>query len=267
VSASTPWQHPRGPQAEAALTPEQRRIREGFTQRRGYWADDWQLILELAPEVMQAYTDFSAYAWEHGTLDRKTREFMYIATTSVVTHIHPIGIETHGRNAIAAGATPQELVTLLALMGGIGIRGYLMAIDVIEEVRPGATRRPNNDPQRLTRLRAEYERIFGAWDDAVGTAIQVDPDYFDAYLKWAAAPRTSGVLGPKVVALIAIAANATVTHLDRPTLKREVQAALAMGVTPAEILEVCSMTAGVSVHSLTVGMPIVAGLMREEGKA
>ena len=62
------------------------------------------------------------------------------------------------------------------------------------------------------------------------------------------------------MALVAIAANATVTHLDRWTLKREVQAALAMGVTPAEILEVTSMTAGVSVHSLTVGVPIIAAL-------
>lgn len=253
--------------AGEGLTEDQKRIRDGFIRRRGYWADDWQLILELAPEVMEAYTDVSAYAWENGTLDRKTREFMYIATTAIVTHIHPIGIETHGRNAIAAGATPEELVTLLALLGGIGIRGYLMAIEVMEEVSPGSSGASACPPERLAELSAEYKRVFGVWDESVGTAIAADPNYFEAFLKWAAAPRQSAALGPKVVALVSICVNASITHLDRWTLKREIQAALAIGVTPAEILEVCSMTAGVSVHSLTVGVPIIAGLIGKGDKS
>jgi hypothetical protein len=58
------------------LSDAQREIRAEFVRRRGYWADDWQLILELAPEIMAAYTDVSAYAWEIGSLDAKTREFM-----------------------------------------------------------------------------------------------------------------------------------------------------------------------------------------------
>lgn len=70
-----------------------------------------------------------------------------------------------------------------------------------------------------------------------------------------------------MVALISIAVNASVTHRDRATLTREVRAALALGVTPAEILEVCNMTSGVSVHSLTVGVPIVADLIRETDSA
>jgi alkylhydroperoxidase/carboxymuconolactone decarboxylase family protein YurZ len=257
--STKPWQNPKGAASEAALTDDQRRIRDGFNKRRGYWADDWQLILELAPSVMEAYTDVSAHAWEHGTLDAKTREFMYIATTSVVTHIHPIGIETHGRKALAAGATPEELVTLLALMGGIGVRSYLMAIEVLEDLSPGGMTCP---PKRFDALKAEYLRVFGVWNGSVGHAVAADPDYFEAFLKWAAAPR-SGVLGPKVVALLSIVANATITHLDRWTLKREIQAALAIGVTPAEILEVVSMTAMVSVHSLTVGVPIIAKLIAE----
>src|ERR1700710_2708657 len=125
---------------ELELSDEQRRIREDFERRRGYWADDWQMILELAPEVMEAYTDLSAYPGEHGTLDAKTREFMYITTTAVVTHIHPLGIHNHGRQALAAAATPQELVTLLALVAGIGVRGYLMTTEVLEEAAPGAIR-------------------------------------------------------------------------------------------------------------------------------
>lgn len=261
--SGTSWQNPGGDTAEAALTDEQRRIREGFVKRRGYWADDWQLILGLAPELMEAYTDYSAYAWEHGSLDAKTREFMYIATTGIVTHIHHIGIRTHGRNALKAGATPEELVTLLALLAGVGMRGYMLTVDVLEEVAPGSTGGRDCPPDRLAQLRADYERVFGVWDERVADAIAADPDYFEVFLRWAAAPRTSGVLEPKVVALVAIAANATITHMDRWTLKREIQAALAMGVRPAEILEVMMMTSGVSVHSVTEGVPVIAELMKE----
>jgi alkylhydroperoxidase/carboxymuconolactone decarboxylase family protein YurZ len=254
-----------GPQActDGDLSAEQRQIRAEFVRRRGYWADDWQLILELAPDIMAAYTGLSAYAWETGSLDAKTREFMYIATTAAVSHIHPIGIRTHGRNALKAGATPRELVTLLALLAGLGIAGYLLAVDVLEEVSPGSTAiRPGRE-ERFGELRAEYEKVFGVWDEGAAAAIRSDPEFFARFLTWAGAARVSGVLSPRVVALVAIAANASVTHRDRAALTREIRAALALGVTPAEILEVCNMTSGVSVHSLTVGVPIIAELLRE----
>ena len=244
---------------EVVLTAEQLRIRDDFVKRRGYWADDWQLILELAPEVMAAYTDMSAYSWEHGTLDAKTREFMYIATTASVTHIHPIGISTHGRNAVAAGATARELVTLLALVSGIGIAGYQLALEVLEDVSPGSTAAQCTD-DRFDALRATYTEVFGVWDESVAVAIRADPDFFTTFLAWAGAARVSGVLSPRVVALVSIVVNASVTHLDRRALTREVRAALAIGVTPAEIVEVCQMTSGVSVHSLTVGVPLIAAL-------
>jgi alkylhydroperoxidase/carboxymuconolactone decarboxylase family protein YurZ len=258
-----------GPQAstDGDLSAEQRQIRAEFVRRRGYWADDWQLILELAPEIMAAYTDVSAYAWETGSLDAKTREFMYIATTASVTHIHPIGIRTHGRNALRAGATPRELVTVLALLGGMGIAGYLLAVDVLEEVQPGSTAIRPCGQERFQQLRADYETVFGTWDEGAAAAIRSDPEFFTVFLSWAGSARVAGVLSPRVVALISIAANASITHMDRATLTREVRAALGLGVTPAEILEVCNMTSGVSVHSLTVGVPIVAELMRETDSA
>ncbi len=249
---------------DGELSAAQREIRAEFVRRRGYWADDWQLILELAPEIMAAYTDLSAYAWETGSLDAKTREFMYIATTAAVTHIHPIGIRTHGRNALRAGATPRELVTVLALLAGLGMAGYQLAVEVLEEVSPGSTAiRPCPD-ERFLELRTEYQRVFGVWDERAAPAIRADPEFFTRFLRWAGAARVSGVLSPRVVALISIAANASVTHLDRKALAREMRAALALGVTPAEILEVCNMTSGVSVHSLTIGVPIIADLIREE---
>ncbi len=79
--------------------------------------------------------------------------------------------------------------------------------------------------------------------------------------------RSAEVAARLRVSLISIAANASVTHLDRRALTREIRAALAIGVSPAEILEVCNMTSGVSVHSLTVGVPVIAELMREEAAA
>jgi hypothetical protein len=72
------------------LTGRQRKIRDEFVPRRGFWSDGWQRVLELAPDIMAAYTDLSAHSWEHGSLDPKTCEFMYIATTASATHIHPI---------------------------------------------------------------------------------------------------------------------------------------------------------------------------------
>lgn len=73
-------------------TVRQIEIRDAFIRRRGYWADDWQLILELDPEFLAKYTDLSAYAAENavpvdaGGLDRKSRELIYVALYSQLTH-------------------------------------------------------------------------------------------------------------------------------------------------------------------------------------
>lgn len=248
----------------AELTERQRTIREEFIRRRGYWADDWQLILELDPEFLSAYTDVSAYAAEHGGLDTRTRELVYVATGAGVTHQHPIGIWSHGRNALRAGATPQELLAVMELVSTLGVATVHLAVEQLESDTPGAARDIGGATEgRVAALRERFAHVFHARDDELDDVFHAVPDFYDALLGMAEVPRSSGILSAKEIALISFAVDALVTHMDAKALQRDIQAAKEAGVTPAELLDVCLQISGIGIHAITVGVPILAELMLE----
>lgn len=250
------------------LTARQQEIKAEFQRRRGYWADDWEIILGLDPEFLAAYTDLSAYAVEHGGLDLRTRELIYVATCASVTHQHPIGIRSHGRNALRAGATPQELLAVMELVSTLGIATVHLAVEELEKATPGTVGALAADAgttgDRVAQLVRRFEEVYAASGDEVEPVIRAVPEFYSAVLEMAAIPRRAeSPLSKKDVALISFAVNALVTHLDEKALRRDIENAKAAGVTPYELLDVCMQIAGIGVHAITVGVPILADLIAE----
>ena len=68
--------------------------------------------------------------------------------------------------------------------------------------------------------------------------LELDPDFFQAYVDFSSLPWTDGVLEPKVKELIYTAFDASATHMYVPGLRQHVENALAYGATPAEVMEV-----------------------------
>jgi alkylhydroperoxidase/carboxymuconolactone decarboxylase family protein YurZ len=248
------------------LTPRQEEIRDAFIRRRGYWADDWQLILEMDPEFLAAYTEVSAYAGERGILDRRTRELIYVACGSAVSHQHPLGILTHGRNALDAGATPQELLAVMELVSTIGIGTVHLAVRELD-ARPDAGSAGDGtdgrEAARLAAMRSRFEDVFHAWSPEVGESMRAVPDFYGHVVEMAAIPRLSGVLTDREIALISFAVDALVTNMDERALRRDIEAAVRAGVSRDELLDVALQIEGVGIHAVTVGVPILAQLLIE----
>jgi len=117
---------------------DQAEVRSAFEERRGYWNEFWQAVLNLDPEFMKQYTDVSSYPWEQGVLDPKTREFVYIAIDISTTHLYTTGMEQHIENAINHGATRGELVELFEL---VSLQGYDAIRDAMPTLVEEATKR------------------------------------------------------------------------------------------------------------------------------
>jgi alkylhydroperoxidase/carboxymuconolactone decarboxylase family protein YurZ len=111
---------------DAPLTARQEEIKADFTARRGYWNDFWNGLLRLDAEFFAAYTDFSAHAWERGTLEPKVRELVYTAFDASATHMFEPGLRQHIRNAIAYGATKEEIMEVLELASGAGLGAFAL---------------------------------------------------------------------------------------------------------------------------------------------
>jgi alkylhydroperoxidase/carboxymuconolactone decarboxylase family protein YurZ len=252
------------------------RIRDEFTRRRGYWNDEWEVICGLVPDYMEAYTDVSAYAPEHGSLSPKLREFIYIATAGAVTHLFGTGERQHMRNAYAQGATDEELMALLALVSTTGIHTYLLTMSCLEDVAPGSTktiaaaRAAQNGAATpsVESVIARHRAIYGSVPAEVETAIKADPGFYDSFLGLAEVGfRADGPIPPKDAHLIMMAVHACATGLWAPGVKAHATAALAAGASPVEIADVCEQIIGMSVHVLSIGVPILVGLMAEREAA
>jgi alkylhydroperoxidase/carboxymuconolactone decarboxylase family protein YurZ len=118
---------------DAPLSPRQEEIKAQFTAKRGYWNDFWNGLLHLDPEFFAAYTAFSSNAWEHGTLSPKVRELVYTAFDASATHMFEPGLRQHIRNAIAYGATKEEIMEVFELASSAGLGAFALGAPALRE--------------------------------------------------------------------------------------------------------------------------------------
>ena len=103
----------------------------------------------------------------------------------------------------------------------------------------------------------------GPWDAAVAQLREWDPAWAETCIRMATNPWRSGLLARKLVELIGVAMNAACTNLNPEGTRRHIRSALEAGATRAEVLMVLKMASLLSIHSCSLGAPILL----EEGKA
>jgi alkylhydroperoxidase/carboxymuconolactone decarboxylase family protein YurZ len=92
---------------------------------------------------------------------------------------------------------------------------------------------------------------------------QWDPSWTAVYEKMSTNPWANGVLPRKFIELVGVALNAACTNLNPDGSRRHIRAALDAGATRDEILMVLKMASVMSIHSCSLGAPILL----EEAKA
>ena len=99
----------------APLDERQERLKAEFTATRGYWHTFWDEILELDPDLFEAYVAFSSVPWQTGTLEPKVKELVYCAFDASATHLYVPGLKLHLRNALGHGATVAEILEMFEI--------------------------------------------------------------------------------------------------------------------------------------------------------
>ena len=117
----------------APLDERREKLKAEFTANRGYWHEFWDGLLELDPELFEAYVEFSSVPWKTGVLEPKVKEFVYIAFDAAATHLYVPGLKLHMRNAIRLGATTEEIVEVLEIASVIGIHAATTAVPILAE--------------------------------------------------------------------------------------------------------------------------------------
>jgi alkylhydroperoxidase/carboxymuconolactone decarboxylase family protein YurZ len=107
----------------------------------------------------------------------------------------------------------------------------------------------------------------GPWDAALTTLIDWDPAWAATCVKMTTNPWDTGVLPRKFIELVGIGLNAACTNLNPDGTRRHIRAALAAGATREEILFVLKCGALMSIHSCSLGAPILLACWRRRRDA
>ena len=100
-------------------------------------------------------------------------------------------------------------------------------------------------------------RQIGEWNPNWEPFYELDPVWTEKFMSMALAPTISGVLDAKTIEFLAIAVDASCTHMYGPGVRRHIRRALELGATKEEITAVLQCVSVLGIHTMSLGAPIL----------
>jgi len=97
----------------------------------------------------------------------------------------------------------------------------------------------------------------GGWNPNWEPFYALDPDWTERFMSMGMKPMLSGVLDAKTMEFLAIAVDASCTHMYGPGVRRHIKKALQLGATQEEITAVLQLTSVLGLHTMSLGAPIL----------
>ncbi|MDH4110012.1 MAG: carboxymuconolactone decarboxylase family protein [Gammaproteobacteria bacterium] len=102
-------------------------------RKTGAWNDVWDDFAELDPLWTEKFIDMGSLPMRSGALDRVTVELVFIAVNASCTHMYAPGVRRHIRQALALGATKEQIMAVLQLVSAIGIHTLSLGAPILKE--------------------------------------------------------------------------------------------------------------------------------------
>jgi len=100
-------------------------------------------------------------------------------------------------------------------------------------------------------------RASGNWNPDWDSFSTLDAAWTEKFVAMGITPMVSGVLDAKTVEFLAIAVDASCTHLYGPGVRRHIRKALELGATKQEITAVLQCVSVLGIHTMSLGAPIL----------
>jgi alkylhydroperoxidase/carboxymuconolactone decarboxylase family protein YurZ len=114
----------------------------------------------------------------------------------------------------------------------------------------------SKDNPKTTQATAPVQEA-GPWDADLPKLSEWDAAWTGTCVKMTTNPWTNGVLPRKFIELVSVGLNAACTNLNPDGTRRHIRAALEAGATRDEILFVLKCASVMSIHSCSLGAPIL----------
>jgi len=223
----------------------------------GPWDAALEQLREWDPEWADACAKMTTNPWSSTVLPRKTVELISLAINAACTNLNPDGTRRHIRAALEAGATREEILMLLKMASVMSIHSCSLGAPILLEEAKAAGVKQTVRPKAATPA-CDKMRAVGQWNEAWDPFFELDPVWTDQFMATGLEIYGSGLMTPKLIELLSIAFDASYTHMYAPGTRRHIKAALKLGATMEEIMEVLKLCVVQGVQSCNMGVPILA---------
>jgi alkylhydroperoxidase/carboxymuconolactone decarboxylase family protein YurZ len=231
---------------------------------RGPWDSALEQLFEWDPGWAETCAQMATNPWTTGVLPRKTVELISIAVNASCTNLNREGTRLHIHAALEAGAAREEILMVLKMASLLSIHSCSVGAPILlEEARELGAELPQHPTEGETTLACDAMRASGQWNRAWDPFFELDPVWTNQFMATGVSIYSSGLMSPKLVELLSIAFDASFTHLYVPGMRRHIRAALRLGATVEEIMEVLKLCVVHGVQACNLGVPILAEELSE----
>jgi len=222
---------------------------------------------EAALEQLRAYDAgwaelglaVAANPWRSGVLPLKLVELIGVAVNAACTNLNADGTRRHIRGALEAGASRDEILTVLKMASFLSIHTCSLGAPILlEEAKAAGAPSPAELRGPVETPVCEATRKAGMWNEAWTPFYDLDPLWTEQFMAAGIPIYGGGVFSQKDAELLSIAFDASITHMYAPGTRRHIKAALAQGATVQEIMEVLKACVAQGVQAANLGVPILA---------
>ncbi len=180
-------------------TPHQEEVKQHFIDARGAWkwSAMWDTILELDPEIVDAYADYSSVAEKRQVLDVKMRKLICVAIDSVTGCLNANGLKNHMKHSLQLGISVREILEALEITSMVGTCCYGVTMPLLYD----ACKAHGTDlsaialNERQKALKETYmQEHNGYWSEEKENILRLDPEYFETFSRFENVPWQTGTL-------------------------------------------------------------------------
>jgi alkylhydroperoxidase/carboxymuconolactone decarboxylase family protein YurZ len=229
----------------------------GSRQQAGPWDAAAAKLAEWDPAWIAACLKMTTNPWAQRVLSRRFIELVGVAVNAACTNLNPDGTRRHIRAALTAGATQDEILTVLKMASVMSIHSCSLGAPILlEEAKAAGV--PPSKKQVSSTPACDKMKSVGQWNAAWDPFFELDPVWTDEFMATGGTIYGIGLFSPKEIELLSVAFDASYTHMYAPGTRRHIKGALKAGATVEEIMEVLKLCVVQGVQACNLGVPILA---------
>ena len=211
----------------------------------------WERLLQADADFADAYSRYLHTAVVRAEFTPRERELLLLAHDVSVTVLDEAGVHRRVARALAAGATEEEVLTVIELATFIAIHGLTLGLPLAAELPEG---RPADQV-------GPYWDRFEALFPGVGKGMEERlPDFYQAYRDLGALMWRRKAIEPRLRELLLVVADMENEHLFTSGASLHMRQAQHEGATEAEVVAAVALTVAAGHRTVELGLSALAAV-------